>query len=342
MLSVDPAIPQGGRPATIKARSPGASAITLNAVGDGCGGLESQTVGGAQLTQTDAVGAFGECLLTAGSDHRRHHRDPSRQLHRRADDPGAAVTQLVGGWFQPGDPPAATAGAPVILRIDAPEEVVSGGIAELRIEFADPAFAASVDTVYVKVPSSAGYNGYSEGPARAKARPWSPSCGSIRPSTTGALEQFAWRRSAADDTAGWDWWREPKQRRGGRRRRDPGDGARGGHRFDHAGGLAARPGEPHLSDPDRRRPPHRRAAARSRDLLRHEKIAGFRRRAQRRFDLQRRHRERHLAGRRAVGRAHRAGRVFPRLRPRGLDSLHRDHAHLRRRDHHPTEHAVHR
>ena len=200
VLWVDPAIPQGGQPATVNVRSPGASAITLNAAGDGCGGLESQTAGGAQLTQTDAVGAFGECLLTAAvttggttATHRASFTVEPTSLE-------LPPLELVGGWFQPGDPPAATAGAPVILRVDAPEEVVSGGIAEFRIEFADPAFAASVDTVYVKVPSSAGYNGYWEGPARAEGSAvlaelrLDPAFDDSR-----ALEQFTWRRSAADD-----------------------------------------------------------------------------------------------------------------------------------------------
>ncbi len=199
VLMVDPPAPLGGEPASVLVRAPGAGSIVLSAVGDGCGEIGGQSASGSQLTQTRRVAAFGECQLEAvvargGTSER--HRTSFTVVPTRLELP---PFRLVDGLFLPGDPPAATSGAPAIAEIEAPEEVVSGGTAQLRIRLADPAFAAAVDTVLVKAPGAAGYNGYWLAPARhdgdvviAELRLDSEFTGD------GSFARHAWRRSAAD------------------------------------------------------------------------------------------------------------------------------------------------
>jgi|CXWL01.1.fsa_nt_gi hypothetical protein len=163
-IVTDPLSPGAGAPATVTAAATGASSIALTASGAGCGAIANQTVSGPTLAQTNDVGLFGACDLTA-----RVTTSGVTKTHRSSftvvpDDLVLPAIDVPSGDFVAGGllPPRGGAAAPNIASIAAPGALINGATARLRLTLSNPAAAAHVRTVLVEVPDAAGFDGHYE------------------------------------------------------------------------------------------------------------------------------------------------------------------------------------
>jgi hypothetical protein len=195
-LYVDPPVPSGGAPATVQVNVPGASSIALTTSGDGCGAIGAQNVSGPTLTQTRDVGVFGECFLEAQVTQAGGTTTLRTSFTVEPTVLNLPPLRVVGGIFLPGDPPAATAGAPTITALESTDLIVNGGTAELRMRLSSPAALADVDSVFVNVPGPLGYDGHWVAPARVEGN---TVVAEVRLDSefvqSAALVRSAWRRS---------------------------------------------------------------------------------------------------------------------------------------------------
>lgn len=167
-LSIDPPSPTGGGDATVTVDLPGASAITLTATGDGCGGFTSYGPSPTPLVVTRAVAEFGLCDLVASATipsgvttlQSRFEVTP-----RRLSLPAISVH---GGTFLPGTLPPQTGGAsdPLIDSITAPGSIIDGGAVQLRLRLADPTRVGDLKNVQIRVNGVGGHSGYYEAPVK--------------------------------------------------------------------------------------------------------------------------------------------------------------------------------
>ena len=167
VLSVDPPTPTGGGPVTVRVDFPTATDITLTASGEACGGFTTHGPAPNPLVVTQPVGDFGGCNLTA----QVNAPDGPRTFQARFQ---VMPTQLIlpqltmpGGLFLPGALPAQTGSPsdPLIASFDAPNSLVNGGSAQIRLHLTDPSRGADVNGVQVQVMGAGGYVGYYEAPA---------------------------------------------------------------------------------------------------------------------------------------------------------------------------------
>jgi hypothetical protein len=166
-MLVDPAAPVAGGTATVTVDVAGASSITLNGVGAGCGGFTTHGPSPSPLVVSQPVGAFGACDLTAtvttsaGPMVLQAHFALAPQVLV----PPAVVVE--GATFLPGTLPAQTGGPsdPLIGSIVAPGSLINGGTAQLRVQLTNPVQLTDVASVRVQVTGAGGDAGYYEGPA---------------------------------------------------------------------------------------------------------------------------------------------------------------------------------
>ena len=166
-LSVDPPRPAGGKTAIVRVDWPGASSLSLSATGAGCGGFSDHTANASHLEVARTVAAFGQCRLVAQATTAGVPRSFQSSFTVESATLVLPAVQLVGGVFVPGSLPTATgAGAPEVAAVDSPSTIINGGTARLRLTLSDPAAAANVNRVLIKVPAATGFDGYFEAPVR--------------------------------------------------------------------------------------------------------------------------------------------------------------------------------
>ena len=137
-VSLSHPFPASGDTITVLALLPGATAINIAPVGEGCGTIRATSIAGSQVSITGAVGAVGNCIITADirtASGVQTFTNEFTVVPRAVGGQGLSFTD--GVYFSSGTFAGNPSNLLAINRVSVPQALITGGSGVVYLEVSD-------------------------------------------------------------------------------------------------------------------------------------------------------------------------------------------------------------